>query len=233
MFLKLMPEKAIISDMNSDLICMYQTVKDHPEELIEELLKQENTKEHFLEVRNMDRDKTAYEKLSPVVKSARLIYLTKTCFNGLYRLNSKGEFNTPFGRYTNPHICDSSLIRNMSEYFNKNDIQFTQGDFSEILKSAGLSDFVYLDPPYHPISPSSSFTSYTCSGFSEKDQIRLKEECDRLTERGVKILLSNSYCDFILNLYKDYNNQIVETTRTLSGKADTRGKIKEVLISNY
>lgn len=233
MFLKLMPEKAIISDMNSDLICMYQTVKDHPEELIEELFKHENTKEHFLEIRNMDRDKTAYEKLSPVVRSARLIYLTKTCFNGLYRLNSKGEFNTPFGRYTNPRICDSSLIRNMSEYFNKNDIQFTQGDFSEILKSACLSDFVYFDPPYHPISPSSSFTSYTSSGFSEKDQIRLKEECDRLTERGVKILLSNSYCDFILNLYKDYNIRIVETTHTLSGKADTRGKIKEVLVSNY
>lgn len=233
LFLKLMPERAIISDMNSDLICMYQTVKDHPEELIKELLTYKNTKEEYLRIRNIDRDRNSYEKLSPISRSARLIYLTKTCFNGLYRVNSRGEFNTSFGKYKNPLICDSTLIRDMSNYFNNNNISFVCKDFSGVSQTATSSDFVYFDPPYYPISSSSNFTSYTCSGFSEKDQIRLKEECDRLTERGVKFLLSNSSAPFILELYKDYKIKLVETTRTLSGKADTRGKIKEILVANY
>lgn len=224
--------KAVINDSNPELINTYTVVKDKVDVLIEELKKQINTPEYFYEIRSLDR-MPEYSSLSDVEKACRIIYLNKTCYNGLFRVNSQGEFNTPFGNYKNPDIVNPHVLRAVSNYLKNNDIKFLCGDFEDALKGVRKGAFVYLDPPYMPLSDSSSFTGYTLDGFSEDDQKRLKMLCDKLSERGVKFLLSNSTAPLILDLYKDYKIEYVNAKRNINSVGEGRGEIKEVLIRNY
>lgn len=232
---ELQPKKAIINDYNTELINVYTVIRDYPEELICELKfhKENNTSEHFYSVREYDRNPEIFSSLTPVQKAARVIYLNKTCFNGLYRVNSAGQFNSPYGKYKNPNIVNEIVIRAMSKYFNENNIIIKNGDFKDALKNLRKGAFVYLDPPYMPISSSSSFTGYTENGFDANKQVELKEVCDKLNEKGVKFLQSNSDCEFIRDLYKDYNIKTIKAKRAINSKGNSRGEINEVLIFNY
>lgn len=163
------PSKAIVSDLNIDLITAYEVIRDDVEALIESLKKHENTTEYFYAVQDMDRDKTSYQALSRIEKASRLIYLNKTCFNGLFRVNSSGEFNSPFGHYKNPNIVNEPVLRAVSKYFNASSITFYSVDFSETLSRIGKGGFVYLDPPYNPISDTASFTGYNKGGFNRDE----------------------------------------------------------------
>jgi DNA adenine methylase len=159
--------------------------------------------------------------------------LNKTCFNGLYRVNANGEFNVPFGNYKNPKIFDSESIFRLSDYLNKYNIKILNTDYFDSLKFIRKNDFVYIDPPYDPVSASSSFTSYTEKGFTKEDQIKLKKTCDILNSKGVKFLLSNSATDFILDLYKDYNVTLIDVRRNIAASNMSRKVVKEVLVRNY
>lgn len=229
----LTPKNAHLNDFNAELVNLYEVIKKEPLKLIKELSKHLNEKDYFYKIREFDRNKDFYNKLSPVEKASRMIYLNKTCFNGLYRVNSKGEFNTPFGKYKNPLICDESNIKAISQYFNESNVEITNLDFEEALKNAKAGDFVYLDPPYDPLTSTASFTSYNASGFSRDEQIRLKNVCDDLNKRGVKWMLSNSATSFIIELYKDYKIDIVKAKRCINSKGDARGDVEEVLVRNY
>lgn len=227
------PSKAIVNDLNGDLILTYEVIRDDVESLIESLKKHENTSDYYYSIRDMDRNKEAYQSLSKVEKASRLIYLNKTCFNGLFRVNSSGEFNSPFGHYKNPNIVNEPVLRAVNRYFNAANITFHNEDFAETLSRVGKGSFVYLDPPYDPVSDTASFTGYNKGGFDRNEQIRLKNCCDELTKRGVKFMLSNSATDFIKDLYKDYHITIVKAKRAINSDASKRGEIEEVLITNY
>lgn len=227
------PTKAIVNDLNEDLIKVYKVIRDDVEDLIESLKQHENTSEYFYAIRDMDRDRQRYCSLSDVEKASRLIYLNKTCFNGLFRVNSSGEFNSPFGHYKNPNIVNEPVLRAVNKYLNSGNIAFYSEDFAETLKRVGKGCFVYLDPPYDPVSDTASFTGYNKGGFDRNEQIRLRQCCDDLTRRGVKFMLSNSATDFIKDLYRDYNITIVKAKRAINADASKRGAIEEVLVTNY
>lgn len=226
------PKKAVINDYNADLINAYEVIKNNVDELIDSLKKHENTEDYFYKQRELDRQPD-FNLLTEVEKASRLIYLNKTCFNGLYRVNSQGFFNTPYGRYKNPNIVNEHVLRAVNTYFNKNNIIFRNGDFEDAVKNIRKGAFVYFDPPYAPISTTSNYTGYTLAGFNEADQIRLKKLCDKLNKQGVKWLLSNSKVDFITELYKDYDIQVVTAKRNVNSVASKRGEVEEVLIKNY
>ena len=227
------PSKAVVNDLNADLITVYEVIRDDAEDLIESLKKHKNTSEYFYEMRDVDRDKASYQALSKVEKASRLIYLNKTCFNGLFRVNSSGEFNSPFGHYKNPNIVNEPVLRAVSKYLNANNITFYSEDFAQTLSRIGKDVFVYLDPPYDPVSDTASFTGYSKGGFDRNEQLRLKNCCDSLTQRGIKFLLSKSATEFIKNLYHEYDITIVKAKRVINSDASKRGAIEEVLIRNY
>ena len=227
------PSKAIVNDLNVDLITVYEVIRDDVEALIESLKKHENTSEYFYALRDIDRDKVSYQSLSKVERASRLIYLNKTCFNGLFRVNSSGEFNSPFGHYKNPNIVNEPVLRAVSKYFNASNIAFYSEDFAETLLRVHKGGFVYLDPPYDPVSDTASFTGYNKGGFDRSEQIRLKRCCDELTQRGVKFMLSNSATEFIKELYQEYDITIVKAKRAINADASKRGAIEEVLVRNY
>lgn len=229
------PGRAVINDSNAELINIYEVIKAQPEELIAclERHKEKNSQEYFYEVRSLDRDREKYETMLPVEQAARIIYLNKTCYNGLFRVNRAGEFNSPWGRYKNPNITNEAAIRAMSRYLNRAKVTVLCGDYREALKGIRKGSFVYLDPPYMPLSTSSSFTGYTAAGFGAEQQKELKKQCDLLNKKGIRFLLSNSCCDFIEDLYKDYIVERVAAKRTINAKADKRGAIDEVLVRNY
>lgn len=227
------PKKAIINDYNYELINVYKTVRDNLDELLELLKKHEtnNSSEYYYEIRALDREE-CFRRMSNVEKAARIIYLNKTCYNGLYRVNSSGQFNSPYGRYKNPNIVNEVVLRAISNYFNTNNITILNGDYREAIKNLEKDSFVYLDPPYMPISTSSSFTGYTEGGFGYSNQIQLKEECDKLTKQGIRFVQSNSDCGVIRDLYKDYKIKTVKAKRSINSVAVKRGEINEVLIYN-
>lgn len=229
------PKKAVINDSNEELINIYRVIREQPEELIAllENHREQNTQEYFYEVRSLDRDKERYSELTPLERAARIIYLNKTCYNGLFRVNRAGEFNSPWGRYKNPNITNEATIRAMSRYLVRAKVTVLCGDYREALKGIRKGSFVYLDPPYMPLSMSSSFTGYTAAGFGPQEQIELKRQCDLLDKRGIKFLLSNSCCDFIEDLYRDYLIERVPAKRAINAKGDKRGVIDEVLVRNY
>ena len=229
----LQPSKAIVNDLNGDLITVYEVIRDDVESLIESLKQHENTPEYFYAIRDLDRDKETYKMLPKVDKASRLIYLNKTCYNGLFRVNSAGEFNSPFGHYKNPNIVNEPVLRAVSKYFNANAISFYHEDFEEVLSQLKKGAFVYLDPPYDPVSDTASFTGYNKGGFDRGEQIRLKSCCDELTKRGIRFLLSNSATTFIKELYSGYQIEIVQAKRAINSDATKRGSIEEVLIRNY
>jgi len=231
-FFHLQPAKAIINDFNAELINVYEVVKNNIDELIFELKKHKNESTWFYEIRGLDRT-NEFGKLSKIQRASRIIYLNKTCFNGLYRVNKSGEFNTPFGRYKNPNIVNESTLRAVNIYLNTNKIRIFNIDYAEILNKANKNSFVYLDPPYHPISENSNFTSYVEGGWDKADQIRLREACDDLTKRGVKFLLSNSSASLIKDEYRSYDIQTVKANRAVNSVSSGRGEVDELLIKNY
>ena len=170
--------------------------------------------------------------MTGVEKAARIMYMLRVDFNGLYRVNAKNQFNVPYGRYKNPKIVDSELIYAISNYLNKNSIQIVSGDFEKAVETAKQGDFVYFDPPYIPISETSAFTSYTHEGFSYDDQVRLRDTFKKLSERGVHVMLSNSSSSLVYELYKDFTIHSIEVTRANGAKASSRGKVLEVIITN-
>lgn len=229
------PQHARINDYNEELINVYRVVRDNPNELIKELAVHEKKNEQlgsewFYHVRGLDRE-SKFSELSNVEKAARIIYLNKTCFNGLFRVNSAGQLNVPYGRYKNPNIVNEVGIRALHKYFSEADIDMRQGDFAECLKDLPKGTFVYLDPPYMPITATSAFTGYTQKGFGYDEQVRLRDECIKLREQGIQFLQSNSDCEEIRELYKDFKIETVVAKRSINSRGDRRGAVNEVLIS--
>lgn len=233
LFFALQPQSACINDVNHELIRVYTVIKNDVDALIEQLKQFQNNKDQFYEIRSWDRNKDKYNHLSDIEKAARIIYLNKTCFNGLFRVNASGEFNVPFGNYANPNIVNEPVLRAISFYFNNSEIVFNAVDYAEILKNLPDNAFVYLDPPYDPVSVTANFTGYTKDGFSRDEQIKLRKCCDELNERGIKFMLSNSATDFICDQYSKYNIEIISAKRLVGADASKRGRIQEVIVRNY
>lgn len=229
----LQPTDVYINDINEDLMCVYNVIKNDVEDLISLLEQHENEADYFYSVRDWDRDKEKYLSLTDTQKAARIIYLNKTCYNGLFRVNSAGEFNSPFGNYRNPNIVNAPTLRAVSRYFNNIDINMSSENYISTLEKLPRGSFVYLDPPYDPVSTTSNFTGYVKGGFSKDDQIRLREYCDKLTERGIKFMLSNSATDFIKDQYKKYDITLVRAKRSINSVSTKRGEVDEVLVRNY
>jgi DNA adenine methylase len=234
-FFELQPKKAVINDFNTQLILTYTVIKENVEELIALLKdhKDKHSEKYFYKIRNLDRDTAKFEKLTNIDKAARLIYLNKTCFNGLYRVNSRGLFNVPYGRYKNPSVCEEIVLRHISTYLTSNDISILNKDFADAVISAGKNSFIYFDPPYH--SPDkTNFTGYQAGGFGEKEQRRLRDLMIAMTDQGVKCLLSNADTDYIRELYnRDFFDIIpVQAKRSINSDSSGRGTIGEVLIKN-
>lgn len=231
LFFELQPKNAIINDYNKELVNLYKVVREAPQDLIKDLSKHKNESEYFYEIRVIDRDEKKFKKLTKTQRASRFIYLNKTGFNGLYRVNSKGEYNVPFGRYKNPNYCNKENILACSELLKNTEI--LNGDFEDLKQKIQKGDFVYFDPPYVPLTTTASFTGYTKIGFDEDMQIRLRELCDYIDEIGAYFMLSNSYTDFILELYDKYKIHTVKATRSINSVGNQRGKIKEVVVTNY
>ncbi len=222
-------KNVFLSDKNSELINTYKVVRDSPIKLLELLKEYQNnhSKEFYYKIREMDRNSN-FKEIDKIVRATRFIYLNKTCFNGLYRVNSNGFYNVPMGSYKNPNICDEELILNAS--FSLQNVHIENLDFFNIVDIAKSGDFVYLDPPYYPLTKSSNFTSYNETVFLDDEQIRVFELFINLNKKGVSVLKSNSNTEFIKKLYKDYEIEFVECHRAINSKANSRGKIEEVLI---
>lgn len=229
-FFYLLPEKAILIDNNKDLIDTYNVVKNSVSELIQSLKKHKNEKEYYYQIRNIDRNIEEFNEWTQIEKASRIIYMNRCCFNGLYRVNSKGQFNVPFGKYKNPKFCDKDNLLTVNKAL-KN-VQLVHGSFEKSLDFAEKDDFIYFDPPYVPISNSANFTSYTKDNFGKEDQIRLHEVFKELDERGCKVMLNNSYSDLIADLYSDYQIKELRAKRVINSDASKRGAIKELLILN-
>lgn len=235
LFFELAPKKAVINDSNIELMNVYQVMCD--EEKYSKMChllnnyESKNNEEFFYEIRNKDRNKEKFNKLSDYARAARTIYLNKSCFNGLYRVNSKGEFNVPYNKKTTVNTYDKENLLVVHMYLNMNEVTILNIDFEEALKNASKGDFVYIDPPYDQVN--SSFTSYTEEGFGRDEQIRLAKVFGELTERGVKVMLSNHNTPFINELYKDYSIHVIEAKRNINANGKKRGKVEEVIITNY
>lgn len=230
-FFDLLPRKAVLSDLNKELITTYKIIKNDIDELIKSLKKHEYEKEYFLKVRAENLD-----KLSDLEIASRFIFLNRTCFNGMYRVNSKGQFNVPFGKYTNPTICDEVNLRKVAEVLK--DVEIKAGDYKKVLEKARKGDFIYFDPPYYPVSKTASFTSYTKEDFLDKEQVELRDTFLELHKRGCFVMLSNSDTAFINKIYKEIENEgvrinTVRAGRSINSKGSKRGKINEVLVTNY
>ena len=234
LFFDLAPKDAVINDFNAELINCYQQIKDNPQELIEILkVHQEyNSKEYYLDLRSADRDERI-DMMSEVQRAARILYMLRVDFNGLYRVNSKNQFNVPYGRYKNPKIVDENLVSAISTYLNNNQIEIKKGDFEKAVLDVQPGDFVYFDPPYIPLSETSAFTSYTHEGFSYDDQVRLRDTFKKLSDGGAYVMLSNSSSFLVEELYRDFNIHYVEANRTNGAKSSSRGKISEIIVTNY
>lgn len=230
---ELQPNIAKVNDINTDLIQMYEVIRDDVNALIVELENHPNEEEHFYEVRDWDRDKEKYDRLTKVQRAARIIYLNKTCYNGLFRVNNAGEFNTPFGRYKNPNIVNAPTLRAVSDYFQNAKVEFSNRDYKDVLSEVKKGTFVYLDPPYDPVSDTANFTGYAKGGFGREQQIQLKKCCDDLDRRGIRFMLSNSATPFIQAEYSKYNITIVKAKRTINSNALKRGQVDEVVVRNY
>jgi DNA adenine methylase len=226
-FFHLLPRQAVLTDVNPALVNVYRCVRDEVETLIKllEQYQRQHSEDYYYQIRSTPGS-------SDVEQAARLIYLNKTCFNGLYRENSKGEFNVPLGRYKNPRVCHPDLLRTTSIAL-KN-IELAVRSFETVLDRAHTAqDFVYFDPPYYPLSATSNFTAYSRSTFNQQDHVRLRDTFVELAQRGVKVMLSNSDCGFVRDLYEGFPIHTIAASRAINCNATKRGKITEVLITSY
>jgi DNA adenine methylase len=244
-FITLEISNSVINDLNPELMNCYRVIKESPNELIEMLkkhaVKHNEDENYFYKVRVLDRNIDQYNKISAIEKAARTIYLNKTCYNGLYRVNSKGFFNTPKGRYKNPNIVDEQNIHELSDFFNKSNVVIKNMGFSEAVKAASSGDFLYFDPPYD--YEVEGFTKYVKEGFSFENLKDLKNICDELIDKGCKVLISNNATERVINLFKSDNYEIevisrykineLDVRRYISGKAKGRKLVKEVLIFGH
>lgn len=227
------PRQLVINDLNAELINCYQVIQKSPQALLQALEKHENTSDYFYALRALDRQPEAFANLNAIEKAARTIYLNKTCFNGLYRVNQKGQFNSPFGRYRNPRIADEKGILAVHHFLTHKPVRILNQDFEKTVQSAKAGDFVYFDPPYDPVSATASFTGYQQGGFGRTEQKRLARLAQDLTRRGCRVMISNSSTDFICSLYKDFEVVKVPATRRINVVASKRGAVDEVLVMNY
>ena len=226
LFFRLQPRDASLSDANEELITVYRSVRDDVERLIVELGRHRYEREYYYGMRALDP-----ADLSDIERAARTIYLNRTCFNGLYRVNRRGQFNVPMGSYANPVICQADRLRAVSELLRHVDVR--QGDYASCAEEAREGDFVYFDPPYQPISKTASFTSYTANDFGEADQAALADTFRGLTDRGVRCLLSNSDTPLIRELYEGFQVEAVLAPRAISRNGAGRRAVLEVLVRNY
>lgn len=217
---------SIISDSNEELIHFYNTVRDFPEELYEVIQSMVISEDEYYRIRSLSPT-----SLDDTYRAARFIYLNKTCYNGLYRVNRKNQFNTPFGKKTDVNITDKERLLDASELLKQTNI--ICGDYDEALDLLDENDFAYLDPPYLAVSKYSDFNRYTKNFFVYEDQVALSNKFREITERGVLALMSNSYNELLLPLYKDFHIKEVLASRQINCKSSGRGKIKELIISNY
>lgn len=222
------PKEIYLSDINEELINCYNTTKNKVEELIKILKehKKQHNEKYYYKIRSQNP-----KTLTDIERAGRFIYLNKTCFNGLYRVNSKGEFNAPIGSYTNPSIVQEEELIEISKILKNITIKIES--FEKITNNTKKGDFVYLDPPYYPLKKGRSFTTYTKNSFLEKEQEQLAKVFKELDKKGCSVMLSNSDTDFIKNLYKEYNISFVNARRMINCDATKRGAIKEVVITNY
>lgn len=231
LYFHLQPKTAHISDVNVELINAYQIIKSSLPLLISELQHYKNTQEYYGDIRRLDRDSIAFAKLSLVQRAARFIYLNKTCFNGLYRVNSRGQFNVPFGHRNSPNILDVENLQSCSQVLQTANIACES--FANVYQHAKKDDFVYFDPPYIPDGISSTFTQYTQDGFGIANQQELLNVCNLLDARGVKWMLSNSSAPMVYDLYNKFNIVTVEVQRNIAANGANRRKVNEVIVRNY
>ncbi len=239
LFFELQPKRAVIADVNAELVNCYKVIRDNPDRLMQLLDTFPVNQQFFYKMRAEDREK-AFVMASYEWRAARIIYLNKTCYNGLYRVNSKGELNSPWG-YKEPDlkVYERSNIESVSQYLQNNRVRILNSSFNEVWRNIAktrISDgkvFIYCDPPYDVLSETSKFTGYSVGGFNKQAQISLMSAVENLTELNCKVLLSNADTPFIRNLWKDYEVVTVEASRAINSKGAKRGKINEVLIKNY
>ena len=227
-FFHLQPAEACLADVNRNLVEVYRVVQQDVEGLIRSLRTHKNEHAYYYQVRAQDP-----AELNQAQRAARLLFLNRTCYNGLYRENQKGQFNVPFGRYDNPTICDETRLRRASRALQG--VELTVGDFEEVVAPAGPGDFVYFDPPYVPLSDTSNFTAYNRYGFDLGDQRRLADVIGQLTRRGCRVMLSNSSAPLVYELYErpEYRLVPIQARRSINSKAERRGPVRELLILNY
>lgn len=232
---ELSPKKAVINDSNKELINVYNVLRN--EEKFKKMCsilntyEKNNSEEFYYELRNKDRNKSSFDRLSDYKRAGRAIYLNKACFNGLYRVNSKNEFNVPFGKKTKVNTYDIGNLITVSNYLTMNDIKILNVDFEDSVKDAQKGDFIYFDPPYD--SETSIFNSYTEDGFGKEEQRRLARVYKELSNKGCYVMLSNNNTTLIKELYKDFNIHIIEAKRSINSNGKKRGKVEEVIITNY
>ena len=232
---ELSPRRAVINDSNEELMNVYSVLCD--EEKFKKMCsvlnhyEKEHCEEFYYDIRNKDRNKNAYRRLSDYTRAARTIYLNKACFNGLYRVNSKNEFNVPFGKKERVNTYDGGNLITVSNYLTMNDVEILSVDFEESVKNAKKGDFIYFDPPYD--SETSTFNSYTEDGFGKDEQIRLAKVFKELDSRGCYVMLSNHNTSLINDLYKNFNIHVIEAKRNINSNGKKRGKVKEVIITNF
>jgi len=232
---ELSPKKAVINDSNNELMNVYNCIKDENKftKMCAELNHYEvsHSEEFYYEIRNKDRDKKNFKKMADYKRAARTIYLNKACFNGLYRVNSKNEFNVPFNKKEKVNTYDAQNLGIIHSYLNFNEVVILSVDFEQSVKDAKKGDFVYFDPPYD--SDFSTFNNYTEDGFGKDEQIRLAKVFKELDKKGVYVMLSNHNTSLVRDLYKNYNIRIIEAKRSINANGQKRGKVEEVIITNY
>ena len=232
---ELEPKKAVINDSNEELINVYKVLCDETKfnKLVKTLNNHEtnHSEEYYYNLRNKDRNRSSFNRLADYTRAARTIYLNKACFNGLYRVNSKNEFNVPFGKKEKVNTYEGSNLMLVSYYLTSNKIEILNTDFEKAVSTAKKGDFIYFDPPYD--SDTSTFNSYTEDGFGKEEQIRLARVFKELSNKGCYVMLSNHNTTLVKELYKDFNIHVIEAKRNINANGKKRGKVEEVIITNY
>lgn len=229
-FFHLDPPQGYIADVNEELINVYRVLREDVDHLIADLKHHHHTAHYYYQLRNIDRSPD-YQNWNPIRRASRFIFLNKTCYNGLYRVNSKGQFNVPFGKYKNPRIVDMDNLRRCSLVLQNIDIHL--GSFEQIREQVSPGDFVYFDPPYVPLTATANFTGYSQKGFDTEMQVKLRDFCIELDQRQVNFMVSNSSAPLVIELYQNFKIDFVQASRPINSRGDRRGKIAEIIVTNY